>query len=294
MSEGFYGNGIIPSSVNYAYSESYEVSKLQDYRDSNLKFWDSVVAGHVNSEFYDVVGFLNGNITLDDIELRQVGNVTGKTLLHLQCHFGISTLSWARQGALVTGVDFSPAAIKAAKQLSLDSGIPGNFVVSNIYDIAKNLGEKYDIVFTSYGVLCWLPDLDEWAKQIADCMKTDGKFHIVEYHPLMTALDSGNDFEIALKNSYFNEGVEVIHTETSYAIRNNFIDETTYEWSHPISEVITALIKADLIIEEFTEYPYTSDGGFVTYLKPSEDGKWRPPNYKWGIPLTYSISGSKR
>ncbi|MEC9279128.1 MAG: class I SAM-dependent methyltransferase, partial [Chloroflexota bacterium] len=153
---------------------------MQDYKDSNLKFWDSIVEDHVRSDFYDVSGFLQGKTTLDSVEINQVGDVSGLTFLHLQCHFGLSTLDWVRLGAIATGVDFSPTAIAMARKLSKDTGLRARFVESNVYNISSRLDEKFDIVFTSYGVLCWLPDLTKWAEQIAHCLKTGGRFYLVE------------------------------------------------------------------------------------------------------------------
>jgi len=265
-----------------------------NYKYSNLKFWDSIVQEHVQSEFYDVPGFLEGKTSLDSLELELVGDVNGQTLLHLQCHFGLSTLSWARLGAVATGVDFSPAAITAANELSRKSGIHARFVESNIYNISSTLDDEYDIVFASYGVLCWLPDLKEWAKEITHCMKKGGRFHLVEYHPLMTSLDSGEGKDVVLRNSYFNEGVEIFEAEGSYATPDSSIKNSTFEWSHSIGEVITALIGAGLNIDNFAEYPYATDGGFVSYLRKSEDGRWRVPDHKWGVPLSYSLSASKK
>ena len=267
---------------------------MKDYKYSNLKFWDSIVQEHLQSDFYDVPGFLAGKTSLDSLELEQVGDVSGRTLLHLQCHFGLSTLSWVRLGAIATGVDFSPTAIAAANKLSEKSGLQARFVESNIYNISSNLDEKYDIVFASYGVLCWLPDLTKWAEEIAQCMKIGGSFHLVEYHPLMTSLDSGGEKDVVLRNSYFNEGVEIFEAEGSYASPESSIKNSTYEWSHSIGEVITALIEGGLNIDNFAEHPYATDGGFVGYLRKSKDGKWRVPDHKWGVPLSYSLSASKK
>ena len=267
---------------------------MKEYKDSNLKFWDSIVQEHVQSDFYNVPGFLKGESSLDSLELEVVGDVSSQTLLHLQCHFGLSTLSWVRLGAIATGVDFSPAAISAANELSEQSGLCARFIESNIYNISSNLDEKFDIVFASYGVLCWLPDLTNWAKQIAQCMKIGGRFHLVEYHPLMTALDAGPGNDIVLKNSYFNEGVEILEAQGSYATPESSIKNHTYEWSHSIGEVITSLLEAGLHLDNFVEYPYATDGGFVSYLRKSDDGKWRAPDHKWGVPLSYSLSVSKK
>ena len=140
---------------------------MKDYKNANLKFWDSIVEEHWQSDFYDVPSFLAGKTSLDPLEMEAVGDVNGRTLLRLQCHFGLSPLSWVRLGAIATGIDFSPAAITAANELSRKSGIHARFVESNIYNLSSSLDDEYDIVFASYGVLCWLPDLTEWAKEIA-------------------------------------------------------------------------------------------------------------------------------
>ena len=267
---------------------------MKDYKNANLKFWDSIVKEHWQSDFYDVPSFLAGKTSLDPLEMEAVCDVNGRTLLHLQCHFGLSTLSWVRLGAIATGIDFSPAAITAANELSRKSGIHARFVESNIYNLSSSLDDEYDIVFASYGVLCWLPDLREWAKEIALCMKKGGRFHLVEYHPLMTSLDSGQGKDVVVRNSYFNEGVEIFETEGSYATAESSIKNSNYQWSHSIGEVITALLKAGLHIDDFVEYPYATEGGWISYLRKGEDGKWRVPNHKWGVPLTFSLSASKK
>ena len=179
------------------------------YKNSNLEFWESVVPQHIKSDYYDVNGFLKGNSSLDEIEIGQVGNISGKTLLHLQCHFGLSTLSLARLGAIVTGIDFSSSAISEAKRLAKVSKIDATFVKANVYDLSENLQQKFDVVFSSYGVLCWLPNLNEWATQIAACLNHGGTFHLIEFHPLMTALTKNAANELIVENSYFNEEVEV-------------------------------------------------------------------------------------
>lgn len=140
--------------------------------------------------FYNVDEFKKGKITLKDIELAELGDVKNKSLLHLQCHFGLDTLSWARLGAEVTGVDFSEEAIEYAKRLSQELDIPARFICSNIYDTIELITDKFDIVFTSYGVLCWLPDLVEWAEIISHFLRCGGIFYIVEFHPVNNIFDN--------------------------------------------------------------------------------------------------------
>ena len=144
---------------------------LDEQLQVNRANWNERTPVHAASEMYDVEGFKAGRITLHDVERREMGDVSGKTLLHLQCHFGMDTMSWARLGAVPTGVDLSDAAIDLARSLSGELNLDVRFIHSNIYDLPDVLDEQFDIVFTSYGALCWLPDLDEWASVVANHLK---------------------------------------------------------------------------------------------------------------------------
>ena len=156
---------------------------MQEFMEANLRHWDGLIPVHERSRFYDVEGFRGGASTLHSIELEELGDVSDKSLLHLQCHFGLDTLSWAIQGARVTGADYSKEAITLARSLASDQRIDARFVVSNIYDLPNVLDERYDIVFTSYGVLMWLPELGPWAEVVSRFLKADGTFYMVEFHP---------------------------------------------------------------------------------------------------------------
>lgn len=173
---------------------------MDEYMESNRRLWDVWTHLHVKSQFYDVEGFKAGRITLTSIERQALGDVNGRSLLHLQCHFGLDTLSWARLGARVTGVDFSPEAIRIARQLAQELGIPANFVLSNIYDLPHALSGEFDIVFTSHGVLSWLPDLKRWAQIVAHHLRSGGTFFVVDAHPFEMVFESGDkvtDFRVA-------------------------------------------------------------------------------------------------
>ena len=172
----------------------------KNYFDSNKELWNKKTAIHKNSDFYDLKGFMNGNNTLKDIELKELGNVKGKNILHLQCHFGLDTLSWARLGADVTGIDFSDEAISTAKQINKEAKLDAEFICSNVYDLKAKLNKKYDIVFTSYGVIGWLPDLNRWADIINYFLNPGGVFYMVEFHPVLWMMD--DDFK-QIKYSYF-------------------------------------------------------------------------------------------
>ena len=165
----------------------------QRYVRANRDLWNAVTPHHVTSRFYDVEGFKAGRARrrtgLDELEVALVGDVRGKTLLHLQCHFGIDTICWAQRGATVTGVDFASEAIQAARRLAAEMGVPATFVESDVYDLPANLQGRFDVVFTSHGVLGWLPDLERWGQVIARFLAPGGRFHLIEAHPFAWIFD---------------------------------------------------------------------------------------------------------
>ena len=155
----------------------------------NRRNWNERTPVHAATEFDDVDGFKAGRMTLHDVERREVGDVDRKTLLHLQCHFGLDTMSWARLGATATGVDFSDAAIDLAKSLNDDLELHTRFIQSDVYDLPDVLDEEFDVVFTSYGVLVGLPDLDRWASVIHRMLRPGGTFYVVDFHPFLDAFE---------------------------------------------------------------------------------------------------------
>ena len=174
-----------------------------DYLEINRKSWNSRVDVHLKSDFYDVKGFLEGESSLNDIELGLLGDIKGKSILHLQCHFGQDTISLGRLGANVTGVDLSDKAIDNAKILAKKANVNATFICCDIYDLPTYLNEQFDIVFTSYGVIGWLPDMGKWAKIISNYLKPNGKFIFVEFHPILWVFD--DDFK-RIEYNYFNSG----------------------------------------------------------------------------------------
>ncbi len=178
---------------------------MNKYMNSNLKLWEKLTAVNVKSRMYDVEGYKQGKTSLKSLELSELGDVKGKSLLHLQCHFGMDTLSWARNGAEVTGVDFSPSAIETARQLASELNINAEFINCDIFDLPKHLDRQFDIVYTSYGVLCWLADLDKWGKLIARYLKPGGTFYIVEMHPVLNIFNNEiTEARLEVKHSYFH------------------------------------------------------------------------------------------
>jgi 2-polyprenyl-3-methyl-5-hydroxy-6-metoxy-1,4-benzoquinol methylase len=156
----------------------------------NRALWDEWTAIHERSEFYDLDEFRRGGIRLREYEIAEIGPVDGKDLLHLQCHFGIDSLSWARLGARVTGADFSPRAIALARSLANELHLEARFVESNLYDLPANLDGDFDVVYTSRGVLGWLPDIHDWARVVAHFVRPGGLFYITEIHPVANAFEN--------------------------------------------------------------------------------------------------------
>lgn len=254
-----------------------------DYLALNKEAWDKRTKIHVDSKFYDVDGFINGKSSLNDIELTEVGEVKGKSLLHLQCHFGLDTLSWARLGAKVTGVDLSHEGISQAVSLAETLNIESNFVCSDIYEFGETNKKQFDIVFTSYGALCWLPDLTKWALTIAKSLKVGGQVNVVEFHPFN---------EILSGHSYFKTNTPDIESEGTYTENCPGEKSTMVTWAHPISEVINAFIEAGISIESFNEYPYSPYNCFEG-LEKTSDNNYQRISSGQQVPLVYSIKGRK-
>src|SRR5574341_1449646 len=264
----------------------------QQYRDANRRLWNEWAEINAKSAFYDVAGFKAGRNTLDPLVREEVGDVTAKTLLHLQCHFGMDTLSWARLGAQVTGVDFSERALAIARQLSAELSIPAQFVQSDICELYDALSGQFDIVCTSYGALSWLPDLTCWAEVIRHFLKPGGFFYVAEFHPfLMIFDDEAEPPDLPIRYPYFGNAGPVAYPVTgSYADPDAPITQkVAYDWPHTLGEVVTALAGVGLRIEFLHEFPYTVNGAFQKHIERGEDGWYRLRRYNGSIPLMYSL-----
>lgn len=261
-----------------------------DYLHFNKISWNKRTEVHFDSEFYDVKGFLEGKTSLQEIELALLGDIKGKTILHLQCHFGQDTLSLARMGAKVTGVDLSDIAIKRAEELAKLAGLEANFICSDIYDLPAKLDQQYDIVFTSYGTIGWLPDMNRWADVIRKHLKPGGKLIFVEFHPVVWMFD--DDFKEVSYN-YFNDG-PIIETQTgTYTDRNADIQTKDVMWNHGIAEVINALIHNGLSLDDLQEYDYSPYPCFK-HVEEFKAKKYRIQHLKNNIPMVYSVVAIKK
>ena len=262
--------------------------------ESNRRRWDELVAIHAGSRFYDVEGFRKGASTLLPVEEEALGDVKGKRVLHLQCHFGLDTLSLARKGAVVTGVDFSQNAISLAGQLSEELGIPARFVASNVYDLPSFLDEEFDVVYTSYGVICWLPDLPAWARVIARFLRKDGTFLLVEDHPLAALIDESAPAPIRIGYPYFTSGqatrfeIQGTYTDREATVQN----AASFEWTHTISDILNSLTGAGLRIEGVREYPFSFFKRHDSMVR-SPDGTWHFSDPSISFPMLLSVKARK-
>jgi SAM-dependent methyltransferase len=266
---------------------------VDKYLKQNKAVWNESVPIHEKSAFYDVAGFKAGkSMMIMPFEIEEMGDIKGKSLLHLQCHFGMDTLTWGRLGAKVTGVDFSEEAIKTAKTLSKETGIKAEFICSDIYELPKVLKKKFDIVYTSGGVLCWLPDLNKWGKIIAHFLKPGGFFYIMEGHPFMNVFNnSKNMTRLEATWSYFHNPEPIYwEPEGDYADPTNIWTKGTYEWTHPLSEIINSLIGAGLKIEFLHEYPMIFFKHFP-FMQKGEDNYWHLEGDR--LPLVFSLKVTK-
>ena len=262
---------------------------MKKYFEANKILWNKRTSINASSKFYALDEFKKGKSSLNFIELEALGNIKGKSILHLQCHFGQDTLSLARMGAKVTGVDFSPRAITLANELNNELNLDADFICCNVYDLKKYLNKKFDIVYTSYGVIGWLPDLNKWADIISFFLKPGGMFFMVEFHPFIWMYD--NEFE-KIKYSYFNSGVIEEKIKGTYSDRDAEIEETEYGWNHSLSEVFSSIINKNLKVTEFNEYPFSFYNCFPDMFK-GKDGFYRIKKFQNFFPLMYSMKAIK-
>ncbi len=260
-----------------------------DHFAANRALWNARAELHYNSAFYDVEGFVHGKSTLNAIELDLLGDVNGKDLLHLQCHFGQDTLSLARLGARVTGLDISATALEKARVLADRCGSIAHYVESNVLDLRPELEARFDIVFTSYGTIGWLPDLRAWARNIAAYLRPGGCFVFVEFHPALWMFSNGFSH---LQYSYFNREVIAEDEPGSYADRKASINLRSYGWNHSIADVLQHLIDAGLRIDAFREFDRSPYDCFQNTV-PADDGHFMIKGMEGKLPMVFALRASK-
>jgi SAM-dependent methyltransferase len=260
----------------------------------NRANWDERTSIHLSSRFYDVDGWLGDARGPRAREVEALGDVSGLRLLHLQCHFGLDTLAWARAGARVTGLDFSPAAISAAREIAQRAGLAdrADFVCADVHDATEALGHAtFDIVYVSLGALCWLPSVDLWAEQVSALVAPGGRFYLHDGHPLAWALA---DDQLSLEHTYFEETApHVGDSQETYTDADRSIENRrTYEWNHGIGETVTALLRHGLGLEWLVEHDWTVWPRFP-WLVANAEGNWTTPADVPRVPLSFSLLASR-
>lgn len=282
-------------------SEAEREGSQAGSRADNRDVWNRWTRINYASDFYDVDGFVAGwreginprREHFDALEAKLLGDVSGQRLLHLQCHFGMDTLTQARRGALVTGVDYSSEAIERARALAERLGVTGaRFVCSDLYDLA--LDETFDVVFTSIGVLSWLDDLKRWAEVIHRSLEPGGRFVLLEAHPLVWIFDDEvEERRLEVRYDYF-ESAEPLKLEQSGVYSDPHADEpsVTFEWAHSVSEIVGALLGAGLVLDSLHEYAEIAWPLFP-WMERAEGGCWRLPGDLPALPLMLSIGAHR-
>ena len=258
---------------------------LNQYIQINKTLWNKRTETHIQSDFYDVDGFIKGKSSLNDIELELLGDVKGKKILHLQCHFGQDTLSLARMGAIATGVDLSDKSIEFANELASKIGADATFICCDIFDLKQHLNDKFDIVFTTYGTIGWLPDLNKWADIISHFLKPQGKLVFADFHPFVWMFD--DNFDKVAYNYQLEEPI-IEHESGTYTNNEADINLQSVGWNHSISEVLMSLLHQNMLLENMQEYDYSPYNCFQNMIE-FEKGKYRIEKMGNKIPLVYSL-----
>lgn len=275
---------------------------MDEYREANLANWNDRVPIHAASQTYDLDRFRAGRddiSTVVDFDRHSIGDVAGKRLLHLQCHIGTDTVSWGRLGATVTGYDFSEPAIEQARVLAerMELG-DARFVVGEFYDAPQVLaGERFDVVYTGVGALCWLPDIRRWAEVVERLLEPGGVLLIREAHPVLWALDHDReDDELVLAVPYFETREPLrwddteTYTETGEAVEH----ATTYEWNHGIGEILTSVLDVGLRIRRFEEHRHLEWQAWHLFQEESDTGRYvLPAHLRDRVPLSYTLVAEK-
>lgn len=263
--------------------------KSERYLEINKKLWNEKTSVHYDSDFYNNKAFIEGETSLRSIELNLLNDIHGKKILHLQCHFGQDTISMSRMGAITTGVDLSNEAISKAKALAEITEQESSFICCDIYDLPNHLNEQFDIVFTSYGTIAWLPDLDKWAQIISSFLKPGGQFVFVEFHPVVWMFS--DDFD-SVAYSYFNTGA-IIESETgTYADNEAPIENEFVVWNHGLGEVLNALLSNGLKLSHFEEFDYSPYDCFQKTVEIAPK-QFRIKHLDDKIPMVYALTAKK-
>lgn len=271
---------------------------MDEDRGFNLAWWEERVAVHAGSQIYDLAAYADPThlSRVARYDLPHLGDLAGVDLVHLQCHIGTETVSFARCGARVTGVDFSPAAVEVARQLAGDAGVDAEFVESELYDAPAALaGRTFDLAYTSVGALCWLPDIVGWAQVVAALLRPGGRLFVRDAHPMLMAVaDDRDDDLLVLTHPYFEPAVpNTWYDTTTYADPDARFDHAdTREWNHALSELVTAVLGSGLEVTALREHT-DCEWQALPSMVVGDDGRWRLPDRADRLPLMFTLEARR-
>jgi SAM-dependent methyltransferase len=275
---------------------------MDRYVDVNRASWDERAPAHAASTYYSVNEFVDDPTFLSHVvrfDLRRLGDVRGLRGIHLQCHIGTDTISLARLGAEMTGLDFSPAALAQARELASRAGADVEFVESELYDAPRNVPTgSFDLVYTGVGALCWLPSVSRWAEVVAKLLRPGGRLFLREFHPMLWALgDTRPDGLLVLEYPYFEREEPMVFDEPGTYVETpvSFEHNITHEWNHGLGEIVTALLESDMQLTMLVEHDSIPNNIFEGQrMEPIGDGEWRLIDRPWRLAHSYTLQAIKR
>jgi len=273
---------------------------VDDYLEVNRANWDERAPAHATSPGYSVQKFVDDPTFLSDVvqfDRPLLGDLRGLTGIHLQCHIGTDTVSLSRLGARMTGLDFSPAAIEQARAMVARSGDDLRFVESDVYAAESALGgERFDLVFTGIGALCWLPSISRWAATVGALLKPGGRLFIREGHPMLWALEDGRaDSLVVVDFPYFEQREPVVWEDGGTYVETDvvFTANTTHSWNHGLGEIVTALMAEGLQITGLVEHDSVPWDALPGLMTRDDRGEWRLTDRPWRLPASYTLQAAK-
>ena len=274
---------------------------MTDYRAVNLASWNERAPAHAASADYSVARFAEDPTFLSDVvrfDRLLLGDISGLRGVHLQCHIGTDTISLARLGATMTGLDFSAAALAEARQLAGRVGAAVEFVQADVYDAVKVLGDgRFDLVFTGIGALCWLPSIRRWADVVGGLLRPGGRLFLREGHPMLWSLaDARPDGLLAVEHPYFERDEPTIWTEGGTYVQTDavFTQNVTHEWNHGLGEIVTAITGAGMDLTGLAEHDSAPWEALPGQMERLEGGEWRLADRPWRLPCTYTLQAVKK
>jgi SAM-dependent methyltransferase len=265
----------------------------------NRASWDERAPAHAGSPGYAIDRYLADPAFISDVvrfDLPRLGDVDGLTGVHLQCHIGTDTLSLARLGARMSGLDFSPASLAEARRLASATGAAIEFVEADVYDAPTVLGrERFDFVFTGVGALCWLPSVGRWAQVVSELLKPGGWLFIREGHPVLWALDERQDDLLLLEHPYFEREEASVWTDPGTYVETQVVFEhnTTHSWNHGLGEIVTALFDAGLELTMLVEHDSVPWEALPGHMERTGEKEWRLADRPWRLPHSYTLRALK-